>query len=86
MVYPFPPDVEKAIQELLQTGEFANEIDVLRDALKALDEQRRVTVNEDPIVVEGVRRGLEDMRAGRSQPLEDFDREFRAKHRILDNV
>ena len=86
MGYQFPPDVEKAIQERLQSGEYPTEDDVLRDALRALDERQFVVIEEDPVVVEGIRRGLADMKAGRSQPVEDFDKEIRVKHNIPDDV
>jgi hypothetical protein len=36
--------------------------------------------------VEATREGLEDLRAGRVQPLEEFDHEFRAKHNIPDDA
>lgn len=74
-----------AIQQRLQSGEYASEDEVLRDALQALAERRPASV-EDSVVVEGIRRGLADMKAGRSQPLEEFDQEFRAKHNIAHDV
>lgn len=86
MSYQFPPDVEKAIQQRLESGEYPTQDDVLRDALRALDERRFVVLEQDSVVVEGVRRGLADMKAGRSQPVEEFDRYFRAKHNIPDDV
>ncbi|MCE9557000.1 MAG: hypothetical protein K8T91_26945 [Planctomycetes bacterium] len=36
MVYRFPPDVEQQIKERLASGRYANEDDVLREALEAL--------------------------------------------------
>jgi len=82
MSYQFPPDVEKAIQARIQSGEYPSEDDVLREALKALDDRQYVVLEEDPIVVDGIRRGLADMKAGRSHTVEDFDRDFRAEHNI----
>jgi Arc/MetJ-type ribon-helix-helix transcriptional regulator len=78
MGYQFPPDVEKLLREQMATGEYRSEDDLLRDALKALDQQRQTVFEEDPLVVEGVRRGLADMEAGRSRPFDEFDTEFRA--------
>lgn len=52
-----------------------------RDAFQALAERRPALV-EDSVVVEGIPGGLADMMAGRSQPLEKFDQEFRAKLNI----
>ncbi len=82
MAYQFPPDLEDAVRQLMESGEYRTEDDLLRDALKALDERHSQVVEEDPVVVEGIRRGLADMKAGRSQPLNEFDAEFRAKHNI----
>ena len=50
--------------------------------LKALDEQRHTAIAEDLVTVDGIRRGLEDLKEGRSQPLDEFDTEFRARHKM----
>lgn len=86
MGYQLPADVESAIQKQLETGDYSTPEEVLRDALRALDERRCVILEEDPLVVDGIRRGLADMKAGRSTLLEDFDRQFRAKHGISDDA
>jgi hypothetical protein len=82
MFYEFPPDVEKLIHQQMATGLYRTQDDVLRDALLALGAQNEAVVPEDPIVVEGIRRGLADMKAGRGGTLAEFDAEFRAKHNI----
>lgn len=66
----------------MAVGNYGSEDDVLRDALRALYEQRRAVLEEDRTVVEGIRRGLADMQAGRSRPFEELDAEFRAKRNI----
>lgn len=86
MGYPFPPDIEKAIRRKLESGVYPSEDEVLREALKALDEREYAVSEEDPVAIDGIRRGLADMKAGRSQRLEDFDKEFRAKHNIPSDV
>lgn len=78
----FPPDVAEAIEARLASGEYASEVDVVRDALKALSDRQHVVTEEDPVVVEGVRRGLADVAAGHMQSLEQFDLEFRQRHGI----
>ena len=80
MVYPFPPDLYRLLQEQMAAGNYSSEDDVLRDALLALDERRRSILEIDLEVVEGIRRGLADVRAGRVQPFAEFDAEMRAKH------
>lgn len=82
MISQFPPDVAEAIQARLASGEYASEEDVLRDALKALSDRKYVVIDEDPVVIEGVRRGLADAEAGRMRSLEEFDLEFRRQHGI----
>jgi Arc/MetJ-type ribon-helix-helix transcriptional regulator len=82
---PIPHDVQQMLEEQMAIGNYRSQDEVLRDALKALDEKRQVIVEEDPEVIAGIRRGLEDMRAGRYQSLADFDAEFRAKHKIAPN-
>lgn len=82
MVYEFPPDLAKAVREQMAAGEYSSEDDLLRDALQALEERKIGAGVEDPIVVEGIRRGLADMNAGRSQSFEEFDAAFRARRPI----
>lgn len=82
MSYPFPPDLVELVRAHMAAGAYHSEDDLLRDALKALDGQRNEIVEEDPVVVEGIRRGLADMKAGRSRPFDEFNAEFRAKHKI----
>jgi Arc/MetJ-type ribon-helix-helix transcriptional regulator len=82
MGYSFPPDVQELIEESMALGVYASEDDLLREALRALDEQRRITIEEEPEVIEGVRRGLEEMKQGLGRPFEEFDAEFRAKRKI----
>ncbi len=86
MPYQFPPDVEELIKKQMGTGAYRSEDDLLRDALHALDERRHAVTDEDPEVIEGIRRGLTDLRTGRFQALGDFDAEFRAKHNIPRDV
>lgn len=82
MPYQFPPDVEELVKLQMQNGGYGSEDDLLRDALKALDERQHAVVDEDAEVVAGIERGLADMKAGRSRPLDEFDAEFRKAHGI----
>jgi Arc/MetJ-type ribon-helix-helix transcriptional regulator len=86
MSYEFPADVRQAIDQQMSFGKYRSEDDVLRDALRALVEQRDSILEIDPVVVEGVRRGVADIEAGRSRPLSEFDAEFRAQHGIAKNA
>ena len=72
MSYQFPPDVEQRIQEQIALGNYANEDDVLRDALEALDAR-----NAD---LAAIRAGVEDMEAGRMRPIDEVAQDIRRKH------
>ena len=73
--------------EQMSAGNYESADDLLRDALLALREQRNVLVEEeDPATIEGIRRGLADLAAGRVREFAEFDAEFRAKHNISDDV
>ncbi len=82
MTYQFPDDVQEIIQAQMGTGGYRSEDEVLRDALLALVEQQESLLEDDPIVTEGIRRGLCDAESGRIRPLSDFDAEFRNQHDI----
>lgn len=82
MNYQFPSDVQRLVEQQMSAGNYNSEDDLLRDALRALDEHRQSIVEKDPVVIEGIRRGLADMAAGRGRPFAEFDAEFRAKHNI----
>ena len=68
------PDIRRLIASELASGVYADEQDVLRQALSILAERRET--------IAGVRRGLADVEAGRVQPLDDYEREFRRRHRL----
>ncbi|MBX9787687.1 MAG: hypothetical protein K2Y37_02125 [Pirellulales bacterium] len=79
MTYPFPPDVQQLVREQMALGSFSSEDELLRAALHALEEQRQAIVYDDPETLAGIRRGLEEMKAGLGRPFEEFDAEFHAK-------
>ena len=78
MPYQFPPDVDRLVRDQMTAGGYTSEDELLRAALRALDERNHALVEEDPEVVHGVRRGLDQMKQGLGRPFEDFDAEFRA--------
>jgi putative addiction module CopG family antidote len=47
MGYQFPPDIQERIREQMASGHYGSEDDLLRDALRALDEE-----NEDLAAVQ----------------------------------
>ena len=72
MLYPFPPDLKELIAARLATGNYSTEDELLRDALRALDEE-----DED---LAAVNDAIAEWRAGdRGTPLaEAFDEVRRA--------
>lgn len=63
-------------------GRYISEDELLRDALRALQDQDRAVGVEDPVVVEGIRRGLDQMDQGLGRPFNEFDAEFKAERKI----
>jgi Arc/MetJ-type ribon-helix-helix transcriptional regulator len=83
MAYQFPPDVEKLVKEQMAIGDYRSEDDLLRHALRSLEGHRNMVVYDEPEVLAGIQRGLDEVKQGLGRPFEEFDAEFRAKHKIL---
>ena len=78
MAYQFPLDVDQQVKQRLATGQYSSEDEVLRDALRALrwcDEEAAA-----------IQEGIDDMEAGRTRPLRQFDEEFRERKNIPHDV
>jgi putative addiction module CopG family antidote len=78
MAYQFPPDLDEAIRERMSSGRYSSEDDVLREALRALRWQDQE--------IAAIREGIEDMEAGRTKPLREFDRDFRKRNNIAQDA
>jgi putative addiction module CopG family antidote len=74
MSYQFPPELDQLVKRQLARGEYDSEDAVLIAAMRSLEQQQ-----ED---LAAIREGIEDMEAGRVQPLRDFDRRFREQKSI----
>jgi len=61
-----PPDLEQFVQAKVRSGRFSSPDEVITAAVRLLREQEAA---EEARVLDGIRQGLEDMRAGRTQPL-----------------
>lgn len=62
----------KLIADELARGEYQNEDEVVREGVKALIDRRGA--------VEGIRRGLADMKAGQMRSRKSFDKAFRKRN------
>jgi antitoxin ParD1/3/4 len=72
-----PADLEQFVQAKVRSGRFSSSDEAITAAVRLLREQEEA---EEDRVLEGIRQGLEDMRAGRGRPAEevfaDIRREF----------
>ena len=71
MPYQLPAEIDQRVQAQIALGIYQTPAEVLNDALDALDER-----NEDIL---SIQRGIEDERAGRVKPLDQFDRDVRSQ-------
>ena len=71
MNYQLPPEIDQRIQSQLVFGIYHSPAEVLSDALDALDERNRDLAS--------IRRGIEDVQAGRTVSLEEFDKQIRTQ-------
>ena len=63
-----PEDLERFVQAKVRSGRFASPDEAITAAVRLLRKQEE---SEDARALEGIRLGLEDVRAGRTQPLAD---------------
>ncbi len=72
-----PKDLERFVQAKVRSGRFTSSDEAITEAVRLLQQREEA---EETRVLEGIRQGLEDMRAGRGRPaeevFEDVRREF----------
>jgi putative addiction module CopG family antidote len=61
-----PADLEQFVQAKVRSGRFTSPDEAITAAVRLLRQHEEA---EEARVLEGIRQGLEDVRAGRSQPL-----------------
>ena len=74
MVIRLPEDLQRFVKEQVQSDRFTSSDDAIAEAVRLL---RRQEEAEEARTLEGIRQGLEDMRAGRTQPLVEAFAEIR---------
>ena len=74
MAYQFPPDVQELVDSQMASGAYANEDDLLKQALRSLSDYKQT--------IDDVLEGLDDERAGRVRPLDKVDAELRQNYGI----
>jgi putative addiction module CopG family antidote len=74
-------DLEQFVQAKARSGRFSSSDEAMATAVRLLRQQEEA---EEARVLEGIRQGLEDMRAGRTQPrvqaFADIRRELKLSH------
>jgi putative addiction module CopG family antidote len=68
MITHLPADLEQFVKAKVQSGRFTSSDEAITEAVRLLRQREEA---EEARVLEGIRRGLEDMRAGRTQPLKE---------------
>ena len=74
MTVHLPEDLERFVRAKVQSGRFASSEDAFAEAVRLLMQREEA---EEARVMEGIRRGLDDVREGRTQPLLEAFSEIR---------
>ncbi len=67
------------VRSIMEGGRYASEDEVIDEALRLLHEREQA---EQDRVLEGIRLGLEDMKAGRCRPADEVFAEIRREFKI----
>ncbi len=68
MTTHLPADLEQFVKAKVQSGRFTSSDEAITEAVRLLRQREEA---DEARVLEGISQGLEDMRAGRTQPLEE---------------
>jgi antitoxin ParD1/3/4 len=79
MTLHLPEHHEQFVRDLVQRGRYASETEVIDHAVRLLQKQEEA---EQARVLEGIRQGLGDMRAGRGQPADQVFAEIRREFNL----
>ena len=74
-----PAELEQFVQAKVRSGRFTSSDEAITVAVRLLREHEEA---EEARVLEGIRQGLEDMRAGRGRPAEDVFAEIRGEFKL----
>jgi putative addiction module CopG family antidote len=66
MTLNLPEDLQRFVQAKVQSGRFGSPDEAITEAVRLLRQREEA---EEARALEGIRHGLEDMRASRTQPL-----------------
>jgi len=74
-----PADLEEFVQGKVRSGRFTSSDEAIAAAVRLLRQQEEA---EEARVLEGIRQGLEDVRAGRGRPAEEVFADIRREFNI----
>ena len=80
MTFHLSEELERFLQTKIQSGRFASEDEAMTEALKLLRQREEA---REARTLEGIRQGLEDMKAGRGQPADEVFAEIRREFNLL---
>ena len=79
MTIHLPEHREQFVRDLVQSGRYPSEAEVIDKAVRLLQEQEEA---EQSRVLEGIRQGLEEMKAGRGRPADEVFAEIRREFNL----
>ncbi len=74
-----PEDLEQFVQAQVRSGRFTSSDEAITEAVRLLRQREEA---EEARVLEGIRQGLGDMRAGRGRPAEEVFAEIRREFKL----
>ena len=69
-----PADLEQFVKAKVQSGRFASSDEAITEAVRLLRQREEA---EEARTLEGIRQGLDDMRAGRGRPVDEVFADIR---------
>jgi antitoxin ParD1/3/4 len=79
MTTHLPADLEQFVEAKVRSGRFTSLDEAIAAGVRLLRQQEEV---EEARVLEGIRQGLDDMRAGRGRPAEEVFAELRREFNL----
>lgn len=78
-----PEDLERFVRAKVRSGRFTSSDEAITEAVRLLRQREEA---EEARILEGIRRGLEDMHAGRGRPADEVLAEIRREFQLPPDV
>jgi antitoxin ParD1/3/4 len=79
MITHLPEDLQRFVRDKVQSGRFTSSDEAITEAVRLLQQREEA---EEARVLEGIRQGLDDMKAGRGRPAETVFAEIRQEFNL----